>query len=282
MSFGESQITASQPTALPATDYLQMPLELEEQSPDLTKREISTITISQTDLDTYIACPYKYRYKSLLKIKPHPSAVMNFGISMHNALRAYFDERNRGNNVPITELLDKYWVSGGYESKKQERERLLEGKEALTKMDHELSSIKPDRLEWSFTFPLPSGDRLRGRIDRLDRHPDGTVSIIDYKTGNPKEESQARKDLQLGVYIMALESSGREKVKDVTLSYITHQKKVTVSKEDFALAKIHNQIESSVSNLKKDLTNDNFKAKPDKIKCQYCEFKSLCPFRYTE
>ena len=39
------------------------------------------------------------------------------------------------------------------------------------------------QVEWAFRVPLGPLE-LRGKIDRIDRHPDGRVRVIDYKTGD--------------------------------------------------------------------------------------------------
>ncbi|MDO8472004.1 MAG: ATP-dependent DNA helicase [bacterium] len=279
-TIGESAALIN-PQTKAVTDYLQLPLELNETAPRSPVAAGAPITISQTDLDTYLTCPYKYRYRQILKIKVYPSAAMNFGISIHNTLRAFFHDQKQGPTLDLAQLYQEYWISGGYESKKQEKLRYLEGLSALQQAAPELAAIKPDQIEWSFNFPLKTGDRVRGRIDRFDRHEDGTVSIVDYKTGSPKEEAQVRQDLQLGVYILAVETLAQKKVKTVVLDYIIYHQKVTVARADFALTKIIDQIDRAVVNLKQDLARNEFTAKPDKFTCQYCEFKSLCPFRYT-
>ena len=49
----------------------------------------------------------------------------------------------------------------------------------------------------------PSGSArtwLRGRVDRVDRLPDGGYELIDYKTGRPKSAAQLRDDVQLSLY----------------------------------------------------------------------------------
>ena len=65
-------------------------------------------------------------------------------------------------------------------------------------------------FERSFAFRI-GPHLLRGRVDRVDRHPDGTYELIDYKTGRAKTEQELREDVQLSVYQMgARESWGLE------------------------------------------------------------------------
>ena len=49
------------------------------------------------------------------------------------------------------------------------------------------------------------GVKVIGRIDRTDQLPDGSIAIVDYKTGNPRDQEDADKSLQLSVYALATE-----------------------------------------------------------------------------
>jgi ATP-dependent helicase/nuclease subunit B len=40
-----------------------------------------------------------------------------------------------------------------------------------------------ERVEWKFSFPL-GGLQVRGKIDRIDRHADGRIRVLDYKTSD--------------------------------------------------------------------------------------------------
>ena len=44
---------------------------------------------------------------------------------------------------------------------------------------------------------------MRGRVDRVDRLPDGDYELIDYKTGERKSEAELENDLQLALYRLA-------------------------------------------------------------------------------
>lgn len=76
----------------------------------------------------------------------------------------------------------------------------------------------PEALEWSFgardrevSLPAPEGKvRLKGKIDRVDRHPDGSVLILDYKSGAVPAgvDAEAGVRLQLELYLLAYEMLG--------------------------------------------------------------------------
>ena len=44
---------------------------------------------------------------------------------------------------------------------------------------------------------------MAGRIDRIDRRPDGSVAIVDYKTGKARDQEDADESLQLSLYAIA-------------------------------------------------------------------------------
>ena len=58
---------------------------------------------------------------------------------------------------------------------------------------------EPVWFERSFSFRI-GPHLLRGRVDRVDRLPDGGYELIDYKTGRPKTAAQLREDVQLSLY----------------------------------------------------------------------------------
>jgi len=61
-------------------------------------------------------------------------------------------------------------------------------------------------LEKSFVYKL--GDYpIKGTIDRVDKLADGTVEVIDYKTGKIKDKLDKRNKRQLMIYQLALENT---------------------------------------------------------------------------
>src|SRR6185312_1974711 len=55
------------------------------------------------------------------------------------------------------------------------------------------------------TVSAPTGSLvLSGRVDRIDERPDGTVVVVDYKTGRRRpSDAAARGSLALAVYAVA-------------------------------------------------------------------------------
>src|SRR5262249_8116639 len=74
---------------------------------------------------------------------------------------------------------------------------------------------KNTRAEYSITTVLPNSIKLRGRIDRLDFYPNGSIHVVDYKFKRPvKDENFYR---QLIFYKFLLERATKWMMKDASI-----------------------------------------------------------------
>ncbi len=113
---------------------------------------------------------------------------------------------------------------------------------------------------------------MTGRMDQINRIAPRQVEIIDYKTGKPKLETHAQKDLQLSIYALA----ARE-VLDVTpvrLIYYNLQNNQCVSASRDA--KQLQEVRGTIQEVASDIRAREFPARPGFL-CKYCEFRFLCP-----
>lgn len=226
-------------------------------------------------LATYQDCPQKYYYQEVLKISVPNSHFSNFGISMHETLKEWFMAKKRGETPDIITLYADSWRTGGYEHKAHEKEMYTSGLEALTKYLDSCQNIEPVGLEINCRANLTNGTVLKGRIDRIDKEGE-SITIIDYKTGiSVKKAKEWQEDIPLFTYLLALEQRG-EVVKEIQLHYVMAGEKVIIPKEQVNLTSIENEVQ----NLTQAIHYGVFTAKPDKIKCSFCEYRTICPFRY--
>jgi len=131
---------------------------------------------------------------------------------------------------------------------------------------------KPLLLEQPFSLRV-DGLRLTGRIDRVDRHPDGSYEVIDYKTGSAKRAAELQRDLQLGVYALAAREVFRFDPLSLSYYYLETSERVTVDKPQERLDEDRETIVRVAEGIRAEL----FVAKPDRMKCGGCDFRLLCP-----
>ena len=108
------------------------------------------------------------------------------------------------------ELFEASWRRSGFgdsDDEQQFRERAVAALESYWQHDRD-SDAEPVWFERSFAFRI-GPHLLRGRVDRVDRQPDGTYELIDYKTGQAKTEEELREDVQLSLYQMGARESWR-------------------------------------------------------------------------
>lgn len=149
---------------------------------------------------TYNQCPLLYKYKYIDNLRDGLVPASSLGVSIHRTLEEY----HRDSNDP-SELLNYYddcWLGAGYSSAAEQMEWYLKGKamlEVYAEQEYERKTTV-DSTEREFIFQHDKWT-FRGKIDRIDKHPDGSWEVIDYKTGTDMDLTLSVADsLQLGIY----------------------------------------------------------------------------------
>lgn len=263
----------------------------------LAEYKINLSTLSYSQLNTFKECPLKYRFKYLLNLPSLPSSALNFGISMHNTLRDFYEtlkNRTRADNITASSLeyeqylgtlrqsFEKNWIQYGYESREHEEKRRKSGWDALEKFferdfiarahKQNLKLILPHAIEQQFTLQIDRAS-FTGRIDRIDKLPDGTFEIIDYKTGSSGKGSGIHRDLQLSIYALAARDIFKLPVSKLTLWFLEENLQVSTVRTDKQLNEVKEKLEKSI----KELRESNFHATPGGL-CSWCDFRGICDY----
>ena len=241
--------------------------------------------LSYSHLSSYENCPYQFYFKYFLEIPGKPSASRSFGLSVHNTLREFYERVMRSKSglegfekMPdledMLEIFRQKWQSDGYENRVQENRRFNAGKKAMLSYYETIFSPKDDPVQLEGHFRAHLGDvRLKGVVDRIDK-VDGGVWIFDYKTGAvPKNEREVKNDLQLPVYVMAIEQTRGEKVLGAEYVYIEHGKRIQVE----ISPKMREKAISEVLRNLKSLRTMTFPAKPGTL-CRFCDYSAICDY----
>ena len=116
-------------------------------------------------------------------------------------------------------------------------------------------------------------DQLGGRVDRVDRHPDGSYELIDYKTGPPKQAAELGDDLQIALYRVAAREAWDIEAADGSYWYVLDDEKVPAGGEADAMERV----ERTVAEVAAGIAGQDFEPRPDFNVCSWCDYRLICP-----
>lgn len=284
-----------------STEAVQEEKNLEKPSKELragaAEKEISAQAIpaqfSFTQIKAFESCPYQYRFAHILKIPGKGKPSFSFGKSMHSTMQKFFMLARARAGFPQSDIFggkpkepeitweelkgiyDESFIDDWYPDKKTKDDYCARGLKSLKTFFTEWQKDKKiaEALEAGFTFKLSNDCSIRGSIDRIDRLGDN-YKLIDYKTGNPKERLTPEDKEQLLIYQIAAQEVMGKKVDELAFYYFEGNKELSFVGSEKELEKLKEKIIAIVSEIKKG----EFPAKPEKEKCKWCDFKSICDY----
>ncbi|MEM7681698.1 MAG: PD-(D/E)XK nuclease family protein [Planctomycetota bacterium] len=196
--------------------------------------------LSVTAFRVYLACPYRFYLKHVLRLRavedaPPEMGAALFGSVAHAVLQRFALEPEAASQdtervarcfgrLVDDEAAQRFGQAGAAPAVRFQIDRLHERLAALAPHQAEAARagwrIDSSRVEQSYEAALGLGEgfaplRLLGRIDRVDLRDDGGVRVIDYKTSSSGHDPRAthRKagrwiDLQLPLYQHIAETLG--------------------------------------------------------------------------
>jgi ATP-dependent helicase/nuclease subunit B len=157
--------------------------------------------ISITEIDTLVADPFAFHAKRILKLSPldpldqDPTPAMR-GNLVHKVLEHWI-QKGHGTLAQLEQIareeLDSeakhFPLLAAAWAPRMKRALAWAGQEIL---DDEAEGWRTMLAEVAGELVLAGAVTLRGRIDRLDRHEDGRLRVVDYKTGAPPSARRVR------------------------------------------------------------------------------------------
>ena len=242
------------------------------------------LPLSYVQVEDYLLCPLKYRFRHVLRVPVLPHHTLVFGRMLHETVRAYLAARMKGRPKSEEELISEYrknWVNEGYLSREHEELRKASGEEALRRFyrDEESSGRIAAFLEKSFQWQ-EGGVRFRGRFDRVDFEASGPV-IIDYKStpvGSRKEaDKQAADSLQMDIYALSFLKTQGLAPAETRLYFLESGLAGRAVKGEREFRRAGRKIQEAAEGIRAS----EFPARPDWRSCSTCEFKTICPSTFA-
>ena len=265
------------------------PREEHSLGPFLPRRGIG-LALSASDIQTYRACPLRYKFARVLRIPTEQTVHQRFGIVVHQVLERYHADGGQ-TLAQLLELLDARWRRAGFGDSERDRELFEKAQVALTHYHARLGGqdSQPVWFERSFDFRL-GPHHVRGRVDRVDRV--GAVAralaggdaagggeaaeeyeLIDYKTSRPKTAEQLRDDIQLSLYALAAREDWKLECSQQAYYYVLDDLKVPVSRDD----RDAESVKGVVLEVGEGILAQEFEATPSRSACSICDYRIVCP-----
>jgi RecB family exonuclease len=113
---------------------------------------------------------------------------------------------------------------------------------------------------------------VAGRIDRVDKLPDGRVVITDYKTGRPLSQEDADESLQLSIYALAARETWGYRAEHLAFYNLSENTSVFTHRNEAQLQ----EAKAKVEQVAESIAAGRFDAKPS-FSCRFCAYRVLCP-----
>ena len=114
---------------------------------------------------------------------------------------------------------------------------------------------------------------LRGRVDRVDRLPEGGWELIDYKTGRAEDARRScEQDVQLSLYAVAAREAWQLGEARGAYYYVLDDAKVPVP-----AAAGRDWIEEVATEVADGILSQGFEPTPSYAACAICDYRLVCP-----
>lgn len=162
-----------------------------------------------------------------------PTAASLVGNLFHGWVESMFTDQSAGARFldGLEPDIDEGGDAGLARASSADRDRLEAFKATFMNSRFAPTKLRPTHVELPIDAPL--GERMvRGKIDAVYEHPDGTVEIVDWKTGAPPRGAEQRRsrELQLMLYAHAYAESYRVPLSRIsaTLYYLAADEELRV------------------------------------------------------
>lgn len=233
--------------------------------------------MSASAVETYETCHLQFKFEREWKLSRQVHAAMQYGAAMHRVLRTYYDSVRLGRIKSDDELIQLFRDDPGVSGIQDDYQRRLYLQQGLEQLQDFLAAARsapvPEVLHTEEWFDVQiAGTKVAGRIDRMDRTADGSVAIIDYKTGKARSQEDADESLQLSIYAMAAREKWGYRVGPLLFHNLEGNVPVFSKRTEFQLTEARDRVLA----VARGIAEGDFEAKTG-FHCNFCAFRGLCP-----
>jgi DNA helicase-2/ATP-dependent DNA helicase PcrA len=235
------------------------------------------LTLSPSAVSGYRSCPQQFLFSRSWSLKEGPKAVLSFGSVMHTTIKRFVDQIRKGVQLPFEEvarIFEMEWTSAGFEDDYQEQGYKQDGLEQLRAFHASALEAPPQVLEQEkgFELPLENNVIITGRMDQVNSLGRKDVEIVDYKTGKPKKDADAKKDLQLSLYALAAREIFEWNPVRLVFHYLQNNQIQVTTRDSKQLEEAQKIVLETADSIRAG----DFEPNPG-FNCRNCAYKPICP-----
>ena len=193
----------------------------------------NAIYLSYTSLSDFLKCPRSYYLKNIYRDPKTgfriqiASPYLSLGSTVHDSVKWYLEMRGQVTKKQLEDKFRNLWLKyrgkrGGFESREQEAEF---GKRGLKMLDNFFTNAQIlEKITHKVDFPplnLFEDVILMGNFDFVGEKEDGTLHVLDFKTGAKDEKDP----LQLYIYAILAEANLSKPVSSASFWYLDREDK---------------------------------------------------------
>ncbi len=245
-------------------------------------------TLTPSKIASFTSCPLSFRFSVVERLPEVVSPQAVKGTLVHRALQMLFSERDQGarDRVEAESALFRAFEEMGQGSEmkalalsEEDQEAFLRDASALLDRYFELedpNEVMPIGLELGLSVEI-DGLVLRGIIDRLDLMPDGTLSVVDYKTGRAPRLEQSRSRLSaVQLYAFLCEQVTGTRPSAVRLLYLRDRVVVSAEATEQSVRGVQLRARAVWTAIERACDRNDFRPNPS-VLCKWCSFHAYCP-----
>ncbi len=244
-------------------------------------------SLSPSRLADFQACPRRYRHASIDRIPQPATYATAKGRFVHFVFERLFllpasartIDAARSFVEPAKEEILTAPVREEIQLDDAMLERLLAETDAIISRYFEMedpATVTSEGVELRIGVTV-AGAPLFGILDRLDRDPDGSLTIVDYKTGSlPNRNYDSQTFANTELYAALCEEELGERPTKIRLLYVTHGESI---ERPVSVVNVGARARTAVSawtKINRYYSDGEFPATPSKHACRFCSFKDLC------
>ncbi|MBI2410506.1 MAG: PD-(D/E)XK nuclease family protein [Candidatus Kerfeldbacteria bacterium] len=232
-------------------------------------------------LRMYETCPQQYKFSyidHLDKEYKKPKPYLTMGAHVHNALKDFYEQLEPEDRTyeRLEKMLRKRWLENrkGFATREDEAKWGVKALNMLRLFVHRMDmQVTPVMLEDYYDIEVDPTLKILGRIDRADQLEDGTLHVIDYKTGKYTPDDVS--NLQLILYALIVSANQKRPVTKASYLFLPtwewHSVDISQEEAEAAVDLVKEQVEQIRQEKEFTPTPNTY--------CKSCDYLPICPAR---